>query len=417
VSADRMRTDRAMTAPRRRRRGGALRATVLAGVALTLAACASNVPPHLKPLPYATVAALEKKGMTPADPILLRIYKQESELEVWKKSSTNGEFKKFRTYDICRWSGALGPKHKEGDRQAPEGFYHVTPALMNPNSSYHLSFNLGFPNRFDRAHGRTGSHLMVHGACSSAGCYAMEDPQIEEIYALAREAFDAGQPHFQVQAFPFRMTPQNLALHASDENMPFWQMLKEGHDHFEVTRREPDVEVCGRRYVFNAEAEGERFVSTAACPDYEVPESIRLAVETKNQQDMSEKATILAEMRRDEARAIARAERGERGIFGLGGTPAPAAQPVEAETPANSETETAETAPLPLPREAAPGAIATPALAGSAPAANQGGTTGTGRLGFFSRFTRTSAPAPIAPPAPTSEAEATASPADAGRSG
>jgi len=141
---------------------------------------------------------------------------------------------------------------KQGDRQAPEGFYMITPGLMNPNSAYYLAFNMGFPNAFDRSLNRSGANLMVHGDCSSAGCYAMTDDQIGEIFALARESFEGGQRAFQVQAYPFRMTPLNLAKHRNNPNIAFWRMLKEGNDHFEVTREEPKVEVCDRRYVFNA---------------------------------------------------------------------------------------------------------------------------------------------------------------------
>jgi murein L,D-transpeptidase YafK len=109
----------------------------------------------------------------------------------------------------------LLPKFQQGDRQAPEGFYAITPDLMNPNSSAYLAINTGFPNAFDQANGRTGQFLMIHGDCSSAGCYAMTDEQIAEIYALAREAFFGGQRSFQVQAYPFRMIPLNMARPAA----------------------------------------------------------------------------------------------------------------------------------------------------------------------------------------------------------
>jgi murein L,D-transpeptidase YafK len=124
---------------------------------------------------------------------------------------------------------------------------------MNPNSQFYLSFNMGYPNAYDKAWGRTGAHLMVHGDCSSRGCYAMTDDQIGEIYALARESFFGGQRAFQVQALPFRMTPRISPSHRNNPNMPFWRMLKEGSDHFEITRQEPKVDVCEKRYVFNAE--------------------------------------------------------------------------------------------------------------------------------------------------------------------
>ena len=145
----------------------------------------------------------------------------------------------MKTYPICRWSGELGPKIKEGDRQAPEGFYNITPGQMNPNSQYYLSFDLGYPNTYDRSYGRTGSQLMVHGDCSSRGCYSMTDEQISEIYALGRDAFFGGQKSFQVQAYPFRMTAQNLARHRNNPNIAFWKMLKKGNDHFEVCSSSP----------------------------------------------------------------------------------------------------------------------------------------------------------------------------------
>lgn len=137
------------------------------------------------------LAQLEHKHMSKESPILVRLFKEEAELEVWKKDSS-GRFALLKTYPICRWSGELGPKIREGDRQAPEGFYTVTPGQMNPNSHSYLSFDIGYPNAFDRAYGRTGGDIMVHGDCSSRGCYAMTDEQISEIYALAREVPGAG---------------------------------------------------------------------------------------------------------------------------------------------------------------------------------------------------------------------------------
>ncbi len=268
-----------------------------------LAGCMEDqdIAKHLRPLSYATLADLKAHGMTKDAPILIRIFKDESELEVWKKAST-GRFEKFKTYDICAWSGELGPKKQEGDRQAPEGFYTITPAQMNPNSNYYLSFNIGFPNTFDRAYGRTGKFLMVHGACSSAGCYAMTDEQIQEIYALARDAFRGGQRSFQVQALPFRMTPENMAKHADNPNMPFWRNLKQGVDHFEVTGVPPEVGVCDKKYVFDATpAAGQRMDPIAVCPKLEVPEQIRVAVAQKEMKDDMAFQVALADIRAKEA--------------------------------------------------------------------------------------------------------------------
>src|SRR5262245_19202494 len=128
---------------------------------------------------------------------------------------------------------------------------------MNPKSQYYLAFNIGYPNAFDRAHGRTGAELMVHGDCSSRGCYSMTDEQILEIYSLGRESFFGGQRSFQVQAYPFRMTAINFAKHRNNPNIPFWRMLKVGNDHFEITRQQPKVDVCEKRYVFNAFSPGD----------------------------------------------------------------------------------------------------------------------------------------------------------------
>jgi murein L,D-transpeptidase YafK len=228
---------------------------VAAALALVLTACGgpgSRSTRHLVPIPPQTLALMAEKGMSPSDPILMRAYKKESELEVWKRRA-DGKYAHLKTYPICRWSGQLGPKIREGDRQAPEGFYTVTPAQMNPDSAYYLSFDTGYPNAYDRAHGRTGAHLMVHGSCSSAGCYAMTDKAIAEIYAMAREAFAGGQPAFQFQAYPFRMRPENFARHRADPYIAFWRNLKEGSDIFEVTREEPSVSVVSQRYHFGPE--------------------------------------------------------------------------------------------------------------------------------------------------------------------
>lgn len=231
-----------------------LKLLAIVGALLTLTACQGGegyrVTRHLTPIAPATLSLMAEKGVSPSDPILMRSYKKESEIELWKRKP-DGQYALLKTYPMCRWSGQLGPKVREGDRQAPEGFYDVTPAAMNPNSSLFLSFNLGYPNAYDRAHGRTGSHLMVHGTCSSRGCFAMTDEAIAEVYAVAREAFAGGQRSFQFQSYPFRMTAENLAKHRADPHIAFWKNLKEGSDQFEVTKREPSWAVVSGRYGFN----------------------------------------------------------------------------------------------------------------------------------------------------------------------
>jgi murein L,D-transpeptidase YafK len=250
-----------------------------------------------QPVPPKLLAAMVEKDMDLQSPILVRLFKQEAELEVWKQDRS-GHFALLKTYPICRWSGDLGPKVREGDRQAPEGFYNISPAQMNPQSAYYLSFNTGYPNAYDRSLGHTGSELMVHGDCSSRGCYAMTDEQIAEIYSLGRESFFGGQKAFQFQAYPFHMTPLNMAKHRNNPNMPFWKMIKEGYDHFEVTRREPKVDFCEKKYVFDAgkAPDAKRdpvFDASAKCPTYAIPDEIAEAVREKQQEEHAEIAKLI----------------------------------------------------------------------------------------------------------------------------
>lgn len=209
---------------------------------------------------------MSRKGMSAASPILVRIFKEESELEIWKRDRS-GQYALLKTYPMCRWSGKLGPKKANGDRQAPEGFYHVNAGMLNPNSQYYLSFNLGYPNKLEAALGYTGEALMVHGACSSSGCFALTDEGVSEIYAVAREALKGGQGSFQVQAFPFRMTAPKMARSRNDPNYAFWTDLKRGYDIFQTTRQQPKVSYCGGRYIFDTEFPGgEPSSPLAACP-------------------------------------------------------------------------------------------------------------------------------------------------------
>ena len=252
-----------------------------------------------QPVSPKLLAAMVEKDMDLQSPMLVRLFKQEAELEVWKQDRS-GRFALLKTYPICRWSGDLGPKVREGDRQAPEGFYSISPGQMNPQSAYYLSFNTGYPNAFDRALGRSGSQLMVHGDCSSRGCYAMTDEQIAEIYSLGRESFFGGQKAFQLQAYPFRMTPVNMAKHRNNPNMPFWKMIKEGWDHFEVTRQEPKVDFCEKKYVFDASRAPNAkrdpvFEASAKCPVYVIPEEVADAVREKQQQEQAETARLIAQ--------------------------------------------------------------------------------------------------------------------------
>ncbi|MEM1364312.1 MAG: murein L,D-transpeptidase family protein [Pseudomonadota bacterium] len=305
--------------------------------------------------------AIKTKGMSVRAPIMIRIFKEEDTLEVWKRKP-NGRYELLADYEICKWSGKLGPKFKEGDRQAPEGFYSVAPHQMNPRSSYHLSFNMGFPNKFDASYGRTGTHLMIHGDCSSAGCYSMTDAQIEDIYALAREALRGGQKRFQIQAFPFRMTPENMAKHRNSEHFEFWQNLKVGYDHFELTKVPPTVRVCGRTYQFNKDFGEATVRASASCPTYEENPNLVAAYsalaseESKVFAKLSAKYDLQAEREKAAAEAAA-----ARQIARL--APAPPVEP-------------APTAELAAPEDAPAGPVVT-ATPSATPSAISGPVAGT----------------------------------------
>lgn len=193
---------------------------------------------------------LNAVGLKFGDPVFIRALKRERQLEMFVLNRKTAKFDLFRTYKIAGMSGHPGPKLAEGDAQVPEGFYFVTPRAMNPNSSYHLSFNIGYPNEFDRAHQRTGSAIMIHGNRVSIGCLAMTDEKIEEIYTLCDAAHHGGQDFFRVHIFPARMTPEWMEKSSGDPNESFWKNLKEGYDLFEKNHVPPDVVVSGGIYQF-----------------------------------------------------------------------------------------------------------------------------------------------------------------------
>ncbi|VFU07113.1 ErfK/YbiS/YcfS/YnhG family protein [Methylocella tundrae] len=246
------------------------------------------------PIAPETLALMKEKDTTKAAPVLIRTYKKESELEIWKMKS-DGRYALLKTYPVCRWSGQLGPKTREGDRQVPEGFYSITPAQMKPNSAYYLAFNVGYPNAYDRALGHDGGSIMVHGICSSAGCFSMTDPQIGEIYAIVREGFSAGQREVQMQSYPFRMTAENMAKYRLDPNIGFWKQLKEGSDNFEVTQQEVTVGVCSKHYVFNATPVNGRFDPDGPCPQLKQDEGVRNLVAAKETRDDAKVAELAAQ--------------------------------------------------------------------------------------------------------------------------
>ena len=247
-----------------------------------------------QPLSPKLLALMQQKGTTLRAPVLVRAFKKEAEVQIWKMKA-DGHYTLLKSYPICRWSGQLGPKKHEGDRQVPEGFYSIGPAQMNPRSHYYLSFNVGYPNTYDRAHGYTGGQIMVHGVCSSAGCFSMTDQQIAEIFAIAREAFAGGQRVIQMQSYPFYMTSENFAAYRADPNIAFWKELKIGDDNFEVTKKDVAVGVCNGHYVFNAvPADGSPFDPTGPCPQLKRDKDVALEVAAKEKSDDAKVAELVA---------------------------------------------------------------------------------------------------------------------------
>jgi murein L,D-transpeptidase YafK len=272
-------------------------------VGLTVAACAliagcddsyldQSSARSQQPISSAVLAKMEALDTTPSSPTVIRTYKKEAELEIWKMKS-NGEYGLLKTYPMCRWSGQLGPKKREGDMQVPEGFYSIAPGQMNPNSHYYLAFNVGYPNAYDRAYGRTGGNVMVHGVCSSAGCFSMTDEQVADIYAIARDSFAGGQREVQLQSYPFHMTAENMAKFRLDPNIDFWKNLKDGSDHFEVTKNEPSVLVCGKHYVFDATTK-EEVKGSEPCPALKRDDSVEALVAEKEDKDETKVAELVA---------------------------------------------------------------------------------------------------------------------------
>ncbi len=190
----------------------------------------------------------QSKNLILGNPVFIRIFKESHELEMWIQNED--QFELFKTYSICYYSGGLGTKTRQGDGMSPEGFYFITPGQLNPNSTFHLSFNIGYPNRYDREQGYTGGAIMVHGNCVSIGCYAMTDEKIEEIWTIIVKAFENGQPFFRIHIFPFRLTDHALQRQRNSPWYPFWMNLKEGYDYFEEHGYPPNVTVQNGIYIF-----------------------------------------------------------------------------------------------------------------------------------------------------------------------
>ena len=196
---------------------------------------------------------LKEMNLKPGIPLYIRIFKKEKIMELWGKKGEH--YVLLKSYPICKYSGYLGPKRKSGDKQAPEGVYALTKKSLKPDSHYHLALNINYPNRYDRNHHRDGNLIMIHGKCSSTGCFAMGNSQIEEIYRMVEAAFKNGEKFIYVAIYPFHMTEANMAKRKKSYWYPFWENLKTGYDMFETTHVPPFTGVRGAKYVFQQRGE------------------------------------------------------------------------------------------------------------------------------------------------------------------
>jgi murein L,D-transpeptidase YafK len=243
-------------------------ANALAAVTNSVGGANAAVTPGQPPAPAELEASGGASGFKKGMPVYVRIFKTEGVLELWLKRGAN--YALYKSYPVCKWSGQLGPKTRQADYQSPEGFYSVSARQLNPNSHYHLAFDIGYPNAYDRRHGSTGSAVMVHGDCKSVGCFAMTNNGIDEIYGIVEAALRAGQHEVPVHIFPFRMSDDAIARESSPKAFmafiastnpspqrdwsAFWRNLKEGYDMFERSHVPPVAYACGDRYDFGAAA-------------------------------------------------------------------------------------------------------------------------------------------------------------------
>jgi murein L,D-transpeptidase YafK len=193
----------------------------------------------------------EKKGLVyPAKYIFLRSFKLDSELEIWVKNSATDTFRLFKSYRVCTLSGKMGPKRKEGDMQVPEGFYYIND--FNPNSNYHLSLGINYPNFSDKVLSdpkKPGKEIYIHGSCLTIGCIPLTDEFIDEVYILAVNAKNAGQDFIPVHVFPIKfgnmrsMDYLGSVTLTDSSSQRFWVDLKGAYDYFERHHRLPVVMV------------------------------------------------------------------------------------------------------------------------------------------------------------------------------
>lgn len=200
-------------------------------------------------------AQFQEKGLTLGSAVFIRVYKQTSEMELWVQQGAR--YVHFKTYGICRWSGGLGPKMYEGDRQSPEGLYHITAADLIVNPRWDRAMNINYPNSYDVVNGRSGSGILIHGKCGSVGCFAIQDQNVEEVYGAVRAALNNGQAEIPVLALPFRFASVAPTVNDTLQLSEFWSDLRRADLLFERDRIPPTAWICDGRYYF-ADRRGDR---------------------------------------------------------------------------------------------------------------------------------------------------------------
>lgn len=194
------------------------------------------------------LALLQKKGIDKKElKIYLRAFKSEKKMELWGKNSYDENYKLIKNYDICRTSGKLGPKRKQGDLQIPEGFYHIN--RFNPYSNFYLSLGINYPNKSDRILGiknNPGGDIFIHGDCVTIGCLPITNEQIKELYIFCVEARNNGQTKIPVTIFPSMLSETKFKrltnkYDSDPDKIGLWTDLKKGFDIFNKTKQLPTI--------------------------------------------------------------------------------------------------------------------------------------------------------------------------------
>lgn len=181
----------------------------------------------LGPRMKATFSEIE--SMTSGQPLCLLIFKEERRLELWKRTDSYGVH--IKDYPMAGFSGHLGPKLREGDDQIPEGIYRI--ASLNPNSAFHLSMLIDYPNAFDRAkasiedRGNLGGEIFIHGGSATIGCIPVGDQGIEELFYLVASN---GPKNTEVIIAPYDMRkgPRDLQIAAVGWENELYTQIAEG---------------------------------------------------------------------------------------------------------------------------------------------------------------------------------------------